>query len=116
VDKVVELLDGIAKQMGVAVQYLWPKLVAYQWAVALGDVIAFVLVLGLCGALAPFFWAKWSKGNYNDDALGTGAIVLTVFGGIAFILAVSTLPNLIATLVSPEAATLMWLVNRVGSR
>lgn len=111
-------LDALAAKLGVAAEYLWPRLVAFSWWEALGQLcVCAALALGGLAftAVSVRFGRKELKyeADHGGEECGVYCGVTIASGIVAALLLMITLislatigPPAVATLASPEAAAL----------
>jgi uncharacterized membrane protein len=119
--EVFKRIDVLAEKLGVTAAYLWPKLVAWEWAQAFASIIIFFIVvpIAIVGSIKCFIKTKTiikEAGNdYRNDrevtffVVGLALALVSVLGVVAFFFGFS---HDISTLISPEAATFYKLIGK----
>lgn len=122
--QITDLLERLAAQMGVAVEYLWPVLVRYTFAQAVTTVVLstvlLIAVVALYGWFCKILWGRYTQAQATASerrgypveffdygmGLGVGGAIAVVLCSIAVIFLGSAIPGVIA----PEGATIMGIV------
>lgn len=115
-DKVAALLAQLAQQLGTTVKYLWPRLVAYYQAQAMGQLATDVVGTILAGTAAALLWKPAAK-RWNNSTEGDGLMV-PVWLLIGFATAmgfhlVAHLGSYISAIMAPEGYALAQLLGRL---
>ena len=119
-DKIAELLQALAEQLGTTTEYLWPILVKQQmvetvyhgaWCI-FGLIIIIVALRIYSKGFKPLF--KKDDRTYSEDgdvvALGVAIAVIILLGvSISINAGYETLTHLIV----PEAEALEWLLHHI---
>jgi len=117
--EVFKRIDALAEKMGITAQYLWPKLVGWEFWRAVGGVLS-TLLFAAVGLLVfykayPICKQQWDSCNDNEGTMWSAGVFclvgagMFVLGAIAFILGGE---EWIATLFFPEARAFFKLVGR----
>jgi len=115
-DRLAGVLADLARQLGTTVERLWPELIRYRVAVAVTDLVIGVLLLTVI-PLAVWLWKKSDKADWEHEAnFIVGAIISSIIGGIGFIWTLIALSSAITVLAAPEAATAMWVIEKMASK
>ena len=110
--EIAELLEKLAQQLGVTVEYLWPLLVkqtVYDWW---GGFIAAFIAAVICVIVFKKLWSKVSESRHEEAAMAYGSmgILAGVFAIISSISVICHIENISCVLV-PEAATIERLIS-----
>ena len=112
-DKALDLIRQLAEAMGQTTAYLWPRVVLYEWAQALGDLLVCGLVLIV--ALVVFYRAvveghrtKWPDEPTLYIKMIPAGVLLVVF----FLVVSINSATWFATLVSPEGYTVLHILGK----
>lgn len=131
-DKTISVLQSMADQLHVAVDYLWPALVRYTYADSLVGVIlgVFLLILGLSLlsvglTVTHQAWveakaldvAMKGQGAYHRESDSTDfvcvATIVVFFSGLSILGAVICLGTSLAGVIAPEGTTVMHLLQKI---
>lgn len=119
-DKFADVLQGIADKLGVAAIHLWPEMVRYTWAQAVGQLVVTALaVLGLAlyvQFLLPRMIRDWRapEGTLTNEETSV-CLIVTFVGVVLGLFAIATLAgvsNSVATVLAPEGATISKLLEK----
>lgn len=118
--EVLQRLDAVAAQMGVAANEVWSIWLATSWRLMLNTgstlVIGLLMVLGGCWALRKAY--QFDRENvYNDvrpPMFGVPGGFFALVGIIAFLIALTNLPDAITYLAEPRLYALDQLRGLVG--
>lgn len=114
VEKITELLQGLATQLGHTAAQLWPHVVLATWAEAVGYLLATLLV-AICLLPVAYRFVKKATSDINE-----GLVVMDVVSGVIFgILGVAALVTLLSNsgiwmraIVSPTGAAVLNLLGK----
>lgn len=109
------IIDRLADHLGMASAHLWPQLVRYTWANALGTLLVVGTSIVLVTTTLTWVWVVLApKFEDNDEGAQviirffSAAVAATIVAGL-----LSMLPGLLATLIAPEAATALDILKHL---
>jgi hypothetical protein len=117
--EVFKRIDALAEKMGTTAQYLWPKLVQYEFNRGFMDIVSSMALTAL------FFYFTLRAYQYGNTAEGKERyrssdpkpynVLALLLGIVACLLLIATLlfaPNNLVAIFSPEAAAFYKLVGK----
>ena len=112
---VVEWLADLTSKIGLTAEHLWTPLVRYVLYSAIGDVVACILMVIVLGCVFLFLRRGYkraceSDSRFDEEGWQVGVIIVGVVALSAVATLVFCMSTLIATLASPEGATLRAIV------
>lgn len=112
-NKALDMLQALATQLGVTLQYLWPRYVAFVASQAVARSVTQALVIVAASVLVKF-GMKAIKNGRDTEEFGW---FLTVAGGLATMLSVfdllTSVGDAISAMVAPEGFALMRLLEQI---
>ena len=108
-DKFAQLLEQLARLVGIQVERLWPRVVRVYWIKALGELLIgpiIAVITMLPGwSLLGWAWALPARSYYDGNPLPflPGIILMTV-GALTLLVWLLSIPGNVAALIDPEAA------------
>jgi hypothetical protein len=129
-EQVAPILQKLADQFGIGVQYLWPYLVAYTRAQSMGTLAVSLSIFAMSALLIPFCARKFSRNvylynnrddeayaDYNFHALAAVGAAVTLAATCFFLVsALMTFPTALAGVIAPEGKAIIDIVGKVNSR
>lgn len=104
-------IDQLAQKLGTTAEYLWPKLVTWEYGQAMGRLA--LLILGWIIFFTLFYFSFKYKKQLSDDCILEWAITPLVILGVTLLIVTFFFGTAtIATLVSPEAAAFYKIMNK----
>ena len=112
-DKIAEVLQELAKQLGTTVQHMWPIFVAQQRI----EGITYISMIAL-SYLILFFTARYSrKGKWEScDSLtkyGVVGVCTIICGAATTAILLMSVPTIVTKLMNPEYSALQSLMGMV---
>lgn len=115
--KVIEYLDVLAKNLGVAVDYVFAMLVRQQIVEGVVYGSIWLIVLGACvAALVPYIKWAWKNADDDVDQLLFSLLLGLFITVIPIVLSLIFLPESIMKVVNPEYYALKTILDAVGGK
>ncbi|MGF9711665.1 hypothetical protein [Paenibacillus naphthalenovorans] len=114
--KVLEYIDGLAKSLGVAAEYVFTTLVRQQFIEGVVYTSTWLAVLTLLAALMVIYVRKFSRDWYDADDWVFGLLPVLIFAGVPVILGLIFLPEFIMKMFNPEYYAIKTILDAIGGK